>query len=1068
MATDYDTYLDQDDVAFIYWAKISGIGHVFSHVAEPSPWGDLTLYSRSVASLADGAYYSVVTDVTSGTEPSAGEDTNTGTLRFLATWTEGGNGKRLRLYLGGSFDSTVTTLVSGTPVDVDVATTWDLMVFNESGSAITGLTIVVEQIERLGTGYTWSPTLVRQPEEVISSEADLDRGVTVSGSMNLEFWYDPEDESSAWVQLLTPTTKERWYVDRSTRYKPSATSVTFLSTTGMSTNEVIYAGLETLQVTTVASPATVTRGYLDSEPQWYGPDGGDPGTEMAGDAEFTSWPSTWRGRIVEIWRSCCSVNESGDRVPLSTSIEGDFDAQVFRGVLYDIEYTPGIAGTVRLTIQSIDQLLERAPLSRPREYRMGPEALGQGWIYLESDGPTLVEYDATNFAQAFSTTVPGAGVIDLTRSGGAFAAGGLFTAAEVIDGICDELAAVLDDTGDSGYYVEFEWQPVPASSAEDPPLRIVLLARINGVAISLPQPITLRLKSASQPQRSALWALGGEDDIVIQRDANHALAADLWAVAYLDEIPHYTLVSTNRRVYYHGGETGYNADTGDPPDGAYGTDDADGNDDWPGLKIGESEIARAQFRSSSALLGDAGARYALFQGPDVLNPRKGRGLIGTRPTTVQVPTDELDDGKHKLTVGLLFDNHDLFTTLVHMMASNGDSSTAGPWTGTTYNTLPRGMGAAIRPDCIDTAAFEQLQARRRPFASGWWVEPGATFRDLLAQIANFYGVAFLPKSTANGFSISVVDLLPAATNITSVATVDTDWINSLDFPPEAHRDEARIINQIEFKHDYNPLTEKYEAKDNRFQDSDSVRRYGASPPRVIEAFWVRGSLAEVIGGLFSAAAWTFAFFGRPSVWYRVSVLAWPAWKIWLGDVVTLTHPWIPNFGEAGGIGISGELMTCWGISQNTGERSGPAAELVLRATPDIETHPYVPSLGITSLDSGAVYNVDAHAFSRAADPTDISHWATAASESWKVRAYVPGIDTVESRTVSAIDVSGGQITLSSALTITPLASAVLTFDSYGNLTDTQETQLEHAFLGDATTRTLTNNSSSVRTADRWS
>ena len=904
----------------------------------------------------------------------------------------------------------------------------------------------------LPSGYTWSETFPffydpGSPQASWSavSQATSRDGTPVSGNASLGFLVDlhnPDTRSApgaitadVWASLLAPVSESRaiHYYDTSKIISPNRTgSIPFRDTSAMTAADVLYAGTETVIVNTVVDGTTVdlARGQFGSQKRWFGAVPAE--NEVVGeDLAFTSWPLSWRNRIVEIWVSI--ANEvNGVMVPLSSSPGGSYCRQVFRGPIQSQKWE---GGRVTFVAQSIEQLLNQPVIQRKRTYTPGTS---EGHlVYLETDGPTLVEYLVDNH-QNYA-------VIDLMDTVSA----GLFTAQSLLGAI---VSAMSDGVGN-----EFVF-----SFTND--------GKTANIGDKQNDSVLFLVNSAVTPDRCALRALGATEDIPLGNLISDPINGDaFWGE--VGDVPSFYVGPTNTRIPYIPEQ--YQASlTGDPPlwQGSY---NRQGDIDWVGARIGK-EVVRLSFYSTAPpfnapLWTDSatGHPYALI---------KARERIGTFSDHWVIPADgeDIKEKDHKINVGLLFDDHYVLDALRWMAISNGEArEPVDEW-----NRLPLHYGCGLDSAWFDHDQWNSLPTRRAMVSNGWWIEGTETLRKMFKQVAAAYSLMWAPSIGSAGYRIGVQEALPPAT-ATPDTVINEDWLNSIDSFPVIDKDEMDLVNIIEFRAEWNPYTRKYDVQGERFRFDLSIANFGAAKPMVLELPWARG-VDSIRAELRPAATRIFAEYGSPVVRITVELLKPEAYKLRGGDTVGLTHPFIPNYSPAPGetaMGIVNVPMTINSIVYHYGPaaQSFATATLLWRRITGGWYPPYAPALRLHSLVAGAQYNVRQNFGDLGFSPLglkDITHYTDAADDTWKVHVYIPGQEgTIQGRTISAVSVDNSTITFNSALTGTVAASvdeAVVEFVPYGD-TGLAATQQPFAYLADSDTfKVVLDNGGGVsRDGPRW-
>lgn len=955
----------------------------------------------------------------------------------------------------------------------------------------------------LPTGYTWSQTfLVNEGLEdsltssmaAVSSKRDHERGVVISGDLDVSVWYDPEDPDALWTGLLAPATRNTWHVDNQRPIKPTENGFQLLDVTGISATDILYIGTEAIEVIVTVGATNVigvNRGKFGSVQGWHGARGGRPGDPTI-QTEIRDWPKVWRGRPISVWAAPAYVDNEGNVTPLSSALQGTEDQEIFGGIIYEMDWDVG-RPVATFSCQSLDQLLERPVMSRPRIYSPGPPAVGSlGWTYVESgaDRPNLVQYTIgdANFASMTTITGPPSDTLEITDLiNGEFTTPQFVDADALMSGILTQLRAATQTVVSNLVTNGFQWDykiDTEIGSDDPPKLQILVHRVLDGpVRTNILEPITFHIETADYPERAALRALGLTKDLVIHPDPDnldtiHWEASTFTSVGVGDEpVPHYYFAKGSTRLYYHGFPINADTETQDPP-ASQGTVGRDGQPDFSRVRFGDQEMIEVAFRNP---LGEPNlftdTNFPDFNYALVFD----RGMFTTSPKAITVPVDEIDEEEFQLRVVLGFDDHDLMDIARWLMVSNGDSTTRGLWSdeGAAYNVLPEGFGAAIPSSWVDLDSFERVQlARPLMRANNLVLEGSESLREFLGDIGlayslNFYGS--LGSGTAGDavgrYRISVSDLRPPPEAVSIAATVDQGWTNSTAHTPDHSLNERSVINKLVFNYNWDPIEREFRGKDNTILDADSISLYGESRALTINVSWLRlfSTARTVLQGM---ANRLFRYRGVPWSEYRVPYVTPEGWKLRPGDAVKFTHPWLQNYRD-GGLGLTDALMEVIGQTININWSGGTAGELLLAWRNDEETRQLAPSFRVIDSPSANTYEIASNelqeGFSRTESLTIDRNFIDV---DYDLRAYIPGVDTFQTGlTVTAVGTLGSatqnDITLNTAITLTPLTSVVLEFAPYdlaGTLDDEQE---NYAFLCDEETLVVTNSAAEEKPGTRW-
>jgi hypothetical protein len=916
--------------------------------------------------------------------------------------------------------------------------------------------------------YTWSKTLVPyratgdgrfdSAMKAVTEEIDWHSGMTISGNMDLEFLIDEEDPNDVWRNLIIPESRETWLLDGEVVQKPSNTHWTFRSTTSLAgtalqVNDVVHSGPGCAKVQAInGNDVTMQINKYGSFHDWSGPIGFVRGAPRGGDVEVTNWPKVWRRRPVSVWIHFFS-RVGGVKTAIGGSwrefgvknVSGS-DREIFSGEAATFPTWNGASPVVGLICQGLEQPLGNPLVRRDRRYRPGPELKGMGACFVETTGPCLVQWEIHERNRYFETApyfadgIQLEGVIDLTWL--SIAAGGFHTADTLMQAVCDALNALtIDDAGQGA--VVFRWSPDegPIDDTEPdgsdlgrPKMRLEVARYYAGSWSSISFPVRIFIKSAIEPERQVLRAAGFEEDIVFE--GRELTFTEPWSyVTASNEIPHYHLAPGNKWIYYHGPVVN-NPECDDPPT-VQGTVGLDGHVDAVYMRFGEHEIMEVRFRFP-------GGDY--FQDPDGrhLAYIEQRAVLGYAKV-VTIPFDEVEDEKHALTIGLFFNNHDLFDVTCALLVSNGDPNTLGLWDDPArrWNVLPQGFGAMIPASRIAEATFEMARFRSyRPIATSLWIEGSLTAREFLSEVALFTGVNFLNIVENSVRKLGVVPMEPPI-GAESVISIDDSWVDDVRRPMEPDYDEMTIRNRISFEFDFDPLTQKFYGRDNSHMDGQSVANYGMSEPLEIRVRWL-SSFGEVAAQLDGVAAALFRRFADPLVGYQLPAARPEAWQLKAGDVVDVTRSREPDFRD-GGLGFSAVPMRIEHASFDYGPEE-TFGDLRLTWFQARLGRPWAPCMRMEAQVGATKFKVYAVATGQAFTPSedgreDVAFFAVGD----RVRCYIPGKDVKDTaRIITAIDADLLHVTLNGVLNLTPTDGVVIEYNAF-DTSGMQDAQFEHVF-----------------------
>lgn len=895
----------------------------------------------------------------------------------------------------------------------------------------------------------------------VSAELDEKNGVAISGSAELLFTIDTEAKSGDWVDLLMPSSRQSWQAT-SDPVKRSTNVISLVDSTGIAEGDTLHRGTEAIKVTLVSGDDIGgIRGFLGTESDFLNikrPDGSAAG----GPVEFWNVPIVWRGRIIEIWIGQGTPGPNGEILPNASKPFTFADLQRFKGVVSDWSWEPGDA-YVKIIAQGLEQLLDQSVISVPKSYKAGPgrEAPGGGWIYIEPDGPRYIEYDAGEYFRRRYDTVVGSppsfyrGQLDLTASGvipgDPLTSGGLVSTANLIGHIVDALNAVFDAS--ASYFLQFE-------GFVDDEGKVNFSCREYDSSFGPPKEafrLLLDPGTALYPALSVLPALGMTEDFEIP-----AVGGDTYGDGTIQAAPElppaYVFGPGNTRFYWHGNNRQTNGTVYQDPPYAQGTIPVSTSDsavDGAGLRLGESEVIAAKFRTSATadIQREAGTDYddGFFYATV-----SARGLCGTEESYWIVKAGEVDDAKNEVVLGLAFDDHRLVDIMRWVATSNGDTD----WRTSAYNVLPHGYGAAIPAEFFDLPSFDDAGEDTR--ADGWWIEGTAmTVRELFSKVCVALGMTVLPRVTSEGYRITLVRNQPAPQAVGADFSLDLSWNNPIEAPPAVYRSERDVVNQLEFEYAYDPLEKKWTGA-GRDIDAGSMALYGPSAARKIQLPWVQQA-GSAVTAMRKAGARIFAEYAHPSAVIEIDVTRNAAWGYGVGHIVSFTHPTLPNIAD-GAMGISAEPMHVFGAEYQFGPGAAYTARYRLRwrRTLALIRYPYAPNLRVKTDRGGGVYEVETHAFRPAGSLLrDIHSFARAQAEGWPVRSYREGReDDADELQVTGVSIADNEIVFDSELSAS-IANAIAAGVVVVELADFDTSPLVdtsaryHAFLGDEDTFDIT-------------
>src|SRR3990167_854950 len=244
----------------------------------------------------------------------------------------------------------------------------------------------------------------------------------------------------------------------------------------------------------------------------------------------------------------------------------------------------------------------------------------------------------------------------------------------------------------------------------------------------------------------------------------------------------------------------------------------------------------------------------------------------------------------------------------------------------TYDTLAEANGVGMPSTLVDVAGIVALKAT---------VQPNVLFEfsisspaDALAWVQTqcFAPLGCVPFITEDG-KLSVKQLLLAALASDSVATLTTANIMQIAW----QAGDRGIVNAIDVDYDWdtdpvlpNAYARREQYRSGASTDPDSsIGKYGRKPTLRLTCQGVR-TARDAISLLDSLATRTFRRFAEPGGLLQVDVQYRSAHHLEVGDIVTVTHPDVPNL-SAGLRGLSSALMQVF----DTRPVFGPNGRMVL-------------------------------------------------------------------------------------------------------------------------------------------
>ena len=358
----------------------------------------------------------------------------------------------------------------------------------------------------------------------------------------------------------------------------------------------------------------------------------------------------------------------------------------------------------------------------------------------------------------------------------------------------------------------------------------------------------------------------------------------------------------------------------------------------------------------------------------------------------------------------------------------------------TYDVGWFGCGLAIPGDYFDIPSFEAYRDNgfeKRQFC----IRAGDTIRGLLDNECKAAQVQLVSEW---GGKIRLMDTRPP---LAGAAAAMTLGLNNLvhDLANQGvgfDRAENRIVNQVDVKAGYNPVTKKYEL-DVKNLRQDSISTYGRKEPMTLQLAGTPAFGAAYAGRL---ADRIFGAYAKPYAVIEVYVASPFAWSLRRGDVVTVTSPVLPD-PDGYGRGVTNLPCKIFGkedyYTGGGNERAGYFSKLTLvcRAYSGDRFGTWAPAAYMSSR-SGAVCTCVQKRYSNPADATvrDVSLFAAGMA----VEVYNFATGAVEQRSVSSVNAGANTITLNSAPTPTV---GLIYFREYSAQTTTQRA---HASMGNGT------------------
>lgn len=336
---------------------------------------------------------------------------------------------------------------------------------------------------------------------------------------------------------------------------------------------------------------------------------------------------------------------------------------------------------------------------------------------------------------------------------------------------------------------------------------------------------------------------------------------------------------------------------------------------------------------------------------------------------------------------------------------------------TDYDKGPPAAGLYLRQDMVDVASFEEAARRLPQERDNWMILPGDTFEVFGDEWVLLQ--EFIVLDNTGRLALLLLEppleseiIIPQGRPVRALTALNTRIESRHDFEHESR--ESWIVNGVETQWDWRNATKEFVAKNPiTVSRRESQALHNPSKPIKLKFRGARGAGAQTTIRDGSTRLLDRYYLGYDVLRIRnVATREALAWSN--GELATLTHALAPKLTE-GGLGLTDQPCRIVDFRPKYKPRgrggSGPDAYAdltLITSAKGLRRTGWAPSATL-SHDSGAIWDVDAHGYSDADDPDDIT---------WFLQGfgvYVSPIGDFSQVKVTTISsVSATQITLASA------------------------------------------------------
>lgn len=880
-------------------------------------------------------------------------------------------------------------------------------------------------------GYTNSYTLnvdLMQPGSLaaVNQRIDPKRAITIGQDMTITLLDDIDDHLAVLFAENLTGAASTW-LDPDTALSFDGTTITVNDTTDFSNGQIIYHGLETSQIGTVATATTFTgctRALYGSRKHYY-----DTVDFLEQESIVSSNPVYWVGRQATVYMNFIDPNTE---LPYDSNTGGDYELEIWKGFIREIEIPN--PRTFQIRCQELLSALNHKLPARQAQGVIAYKANTQsGYELSELMGKRVYIDDSNN---------------KLRWAWAADADSSLYypyyeTLRDPVDGgdISDGLYT-LQDIFYAIHYTIGQYSSDPADPAITDDSIMFFLDEVyesgsdGGSTFSH---YTLKIVNNAYAANK-YWKLTFGTSYHNYDSENYASIMD-----YL--IPNSVLVSSGGVV------TGTLFDAGPVTTMSLGPSTAV----FPFLLVDVNEDFQVQYNSLGyALLTDGSQReYVSFTGTTQISEKLytldgvTRGLFGTTPKTWSDPETDIT---LKQVWGFPPENSSgvqmtAFHIMLHMLIASGKTD----YNDSTYDKMKYGFGLALQNTHVDIPAFEQMAKAKFHLANrhrGVVLDDPTSVMDYCREELAAMGCWMIARRVGSAYKITVFKIgMPIPSKVQK--TITTGWTKK-GIAPAIKRGFGELLNQIKFELHYDPDRGQMTPPDYTIRHRAGINMMlGKVVSLTIENKHIRCNPASGLGKAKIIAESYFLMFGRPMKRVIVQVDSL-AWEVGVGDSVGFTWPGLPT--ETGARGWTSKtclVMRC--DDRYTGPNFGATLELALPIQD--RWNEYAPAAVIDTVDDGTTLTLIANTYSDASMTALYGLSGTVQDidpfirEDSKILVYTPrdyanGITA----TVDASASTRASNTLKVDATAGMAAGDRVVFDVYGTATTQQKS--EYAYIGD--------------------